>query len=168
MERAFSFYSVYYHQGDVDTNYNIWQVQTFSILFDALYVSGNQSKAAMVATYVLSLCQGVIDSKSWKYELARGRSFYPNLDTVEIACGLDALADGIHVARRITDSRLEVFERQAKNAVYFLQWAQQQVPAEVSVGRGGLGYGGVSVLEQRLDVTGHAISALTKLSSPIS
>jgi hypothetical protein len=31
------------------------------------------------------------------------------------------------------------------------------------MGRGGLGYGGVQVLEQRLDVTGHAISALTKV-----
>jgi len=31
------------------------------------------------------------------------------------------------------------------------------------VGNGGLGYGGIQVFEQRLDVTGHAISALVKL-----
>ena len=31
------------------------------------------------------------------------------------------------------------------------------------VGSGGLGYGGIQVFEQRLDVTGHAISALVKL-----
>jgi hypothetical protein len=113
------------------------------------------------------MCEDIIQSKSWKYELARGQSFYPNLDTIEIACGLDALADGMRVARATADARLEAFERQAKNAVSFLQWAQEQVPPNVAVGRGGLGYGGVTVLEQRLDVTGHAISALTKLASHI-
>lgn len=163
MQRAFSFYSGYYHQGDADINYNIWQAQAFSLLFKAHLVSGNQPEAALVATYVLSLCEDVINSKSWKYELARGRSFYPNLNTVEISCGLDALADGIHVARITEDERLLLFEKHASNAVVFLQWIQDQVPVDVAIGRGGLGYGGLVVLEQRLDVTGHAISALTKL-----
>jgi hypothetical protein len=47
-------------------------------------------------------------------------------------------------------------------AVDFLEWSQNQVPLD-GFGRGGLGFGGVLVLEQQLDVTGHAISALTKL-----
>jgi hypothetical protein len=172
VERAFRFYEDYYHQGGdhVDTNYNIWQVQAFAGLFDALLAAtggddggDNQALATRVAAHVLLMCQDIIQSKAWKYELARGCSFYPNLDTIEIACGLDALADGMRVARRTGDVRLEVMERHATNAVQFLQWAQEQVPPNVSVGRGGLGYGGVTVLEQRLDVTGHAMSALTKL-----
>ena len=165
MQRAFSFYSGYYHQGGTDINYNIWQAQAFSLLFKAQLASGNQPEAAKVAPYILTLCEDVISSKSWKYELARGRSFYPNLSTVEISCGLDALADGINVARITEDERLELLEKHASNAVEFLQWIQDQVPVDVTIGLGGLGYGGVVVLEQRLDVTGHAISALTKLST---
>ena len=165
MERAFGFYSAYYHHGNTDINYNIWQAQAFSKLFFAFMDKDDRSRARAVAKFVVDLCEDVINSKSWKYELARGRSFYPNLNTVEIACGLDALADGIHVARMAQDERLEVLERHASNAITFLQWIQDQVPKDVTIGHGGLGYGGAVVLEQRLDVTGHAISALTKLDS---
>ena len=163
MERAFVFYSDLYQQGNAAINYNIWQIQAFSRLFHVLLHHDNFKKAEPIASYVLNLCEGVITSKAWKYELARGQSFYPNLDTVEIACGLDALADGIGVAKALYDSRLESFRIRAKDAVYFLEWSHDQVPTDVSVGRGGLGYGGVLVLEQRLDVTGHALSALSKL-----
>ena len=52
----------------------------------------------------------------------------------------------------------------ATNAVYFLEWVQAQVPESCTVGKGGLGYGGLQVFEQRLDVTGHAVSALVKLA----
>ena len=56
-----------------------------------------------------------------------------------------------------------MFQMHARNAVYFLEWSQDQVADDCVVGKGGLGYGGIQVLEQRLDVTGHAISALMKL-----
>jgi len=163
MEQAFEFYSSYYHQHNTDTNYNIWQIQAFSRFFQILNGKGNQAKAELVGTYVVELCQEVVNSKAWKYELARGQSFYPNLNTVEIACGLDALSDGIDVARSLQSDILELLEMRAQNAVDFLEWAQDQLPADATVGKGGLGYGGTLVLEQRLDVTGHAISALTKL-----
>jgi hypothetical protein len=167
MERAFAFYADFYHQGNVGTNYNIWQVQAFARLFDALREqTSTKQKATCVAKYVLELCRDIVNSKSWKYELARGSSFYPNLETVEIACGLDALVDGIRVALVVEEDDKEqatLFWTRATNAVNFLQWAQDQVPPESTVGRGGLGYGGIQVLEQRLDVTGHAISAVTKL-----
>jgi hypothetical protein len=39
---------------------------------------------------------------------------------------------------------------------------QNQVPLN-DFGCGGLGFGGIQVMEQRLDVTGHAVSALAKL-----
>lgn len=158
MERAFGFYSNYYSQGNTDVNYNIWQIQAFARLYQVL-------KNDSIREYVLEMCMGVLQSKSWKYELARGASFYSNLDTIEIACGLDALADGmVHVAQEQheDDDRLFELQKHTLKAVDFLEWSQDQVPLD-GFGRGGLGFGGVLVLEQRLDVTGHAISALTKL-----
>ena len=113
----------------------------------------------------MDMCQEICASRSWKHELLRGQSFYGNVETVEIACGLDAIAEGIRIAREYEDSTnlAKLFTMHATNALYFLKWAQDQVSDECKVGRGGLGYGGVQVLEQRLDVTGHALSALTKL-----
>ena len=124
----------------------------------------NPIRKQQVAKYVLDLCQEICQSRSWKYQLARGQSFYINLETVEIACGLDALAEGIRVAQaEKAEDLVRMFRMHATNAVYFLKWSQEQIPSNAPVGRGGLGYGGVQVFEQRLDVTGHAISALTKL-----
>jgi hypothetical protein len=159
MIRAFHFYADFYRQGDVDTNYNTWQVQAFSRLFDAL--PHDQYEQSRVAEYVLELCQDIVKSRSWK-ELAKGPSFYPNLDTVEIACGLDAVAEGINIALKIGYETILLFKH-ADNAVCFLKAVQDKVPPEAKVGSGGLGYGGIKILEQRLDVTGHAVGALTKL-----
>lgn len=166
MKRAFDFYSNYYHQENVDTNYHIWQVQAFARLFHVLY-SGNDMErdveAAMnVADYVLEMCTDIYKSTSWK-ELNRGKSFYPNLQTVEIACGLDAIATGIPVAMEMSKrAEAMLLWRNVENAVDYLKAVQDQVSPE-SIGYGGLGYGGIQVLEQRLDVTGHAVSALTKV-----
>eukprot|EP00977_Amphora_coffeiformis_P017328 scaffold5547_cov163-Amphora_coffeaeformis.AAC.8 len=173
MTRAFDFYAKYYHEASPDTNYNIWQIQAFARLSDVLFLRRT------VADYVLTLCQGICESRAWKYELARGRSFYPNLSTLEIACGLDALVDGLTVATAVMEGeqeqnqtrqqqqqqelRLEQLHRNVQHAVVFLEWSLARVPQDAGVGRGGLGYGGVQVFEQRLDVTGHAVSALIKL-----
>lgn len=162
MEQAFDFYSEYYREADVDVNYNIWQALAFSKVYDALPADGVQKKA--VADYVLSLCQEICLSRSWRHQLARGRSFYINLETIEIACGLDAVAEGCRVAQHEQkEDMLRFFQLHTRNAADFLRWAQDQVPSDSPVGRGGLGYGGIQILEQRIDVTGHAISALTKL-----
>ena len=59
---------------------------------------------------------------------------------------------------------LALFQRNARNAVDFLEWAQQLVPHDSPAGQDGFGLGsGSIVLEQRLDVTGHVMSALSKL-----
>jgi hypothetical protein len=106
------------------------------------------------------LSRGIIESHSWKM-LCRGRSFYPNLNSVEIGCGLDALALGMRVVARGDDK--ELLSRYANHAIQYLRHVQDQVRPDAPVGYGGLGYGGIQVLEQRLDVTGHAMSALVKL-----
>jgi hypothetical protein len=173
MSRAFEFYSKLYEKGEMDVNYSIWQVQAFARLYDALTKTKDNSnaddEATLVANYVLNMCQDIVSSRSWK-ELYRGKSFYPNLQTVEIACGLDALTQGIRIASErgqkeddllLLETRL--LQLHANNAVDFLRHVQNLVPKDQVVGFGGLGFGGVQVFEQRLDVTGHAISALTKM-----
>jgi hypothetical protein len=147
LHRALDFYSHYYRTQEPATNYNIWQIQAFARL--------EKTKTPPILEYITEMCHDIVSSKAWKYELARGRSFYPNLQTVEIACGLDALLDGIGAA----DPPPGLWLRQAQNAIDFLRWSLDKVPENV---KGGLGYGGVLVMEQRLDVTGHAMSALTK------
>ncbi len=166
--KAFEFYSGFYYEGNVGINYNIWQIQAFAKLHGSLSLQSpdNNDKLNSIRSYVLDLCDGILNSKAWKYELSRGQSFYPNLQTVEIACGLDSLVDGLRVARSLDEDpelRALRYEINIKNAIYFLQWAQKRVPVESPAGYGGLGYGGVQVFEQRLDVTGHAISAMTKI-----
>jgi hypothetical protein len=49
-------------------------------------------------SYALGVCQEICQSKYWKYQLSWGKSFYVNLQTIEIACCLDALSEGICVA----------------------------------------------------------------------
>ena len=170
MEQAFAFYSSYYYNDEeIDVNYNIWQVLAFAKYYDALVDNNNnddQSKRVEeVQRYVLDMCQEICQSRSWKYQLSRGQSFYPNVEVVEIVCGLDALAEGIRIAQDLLgeEDTTTMFKMHAKRALYFIEWAQSQVSDDCLVGKGGLGYGGVQVFEQRLDITGHAISALIKL-----
>ncbi|OEU09207.1 hypothetical protein FRACYDRAFT_248541 [Fragilariopsis cylindrus CCMP1102] len=207
MKRALRFYRTYYDEGrcngSVDVNYTIWQVQAFSRLFLVLQQKqqqyygndkndkNNDDDVIMndAADYCLDMCNDIIRSPSWKM-LSRGKSFYPNLSTIEIACGLDALVQGTHVAAAVAvavtkihhnqhdvssssstspssennnDSTRLLFMRNIDNAIDFLQWSQDRIPKDSKVGYGGLGYGGFVVMEQRLDVTGHALSAISKL-----
>jgi hypothetical protein len=138
MMNAFHFYSRYYNEEDVDTNFNIWQSIAFSALYDCLENQHENQKE--VAGYVNTLCQEICQSRAWKYQLSRGQSFYANLETVEIACGLDALAEGIRVAKLEKNMELaSQFEKNAANAVQFLGWMQSQVPDSCVVGYGGMG-----------------------------
>jgi hypothetical protein len=100
--------------------------------------------------------------------VSRGRSFYPNLSTVEIACGLDALGMGARVLLLSEgedggDLPISLVARHIDAALDFLVWAQDRVSADAVVGYGGLGHGGYCVTEQRLDVTGHALGAVANL-----
>ena len=205
MKRALRFYRTYYDEGrcngSVDVNYTIWQVQAFSRLFLVLqqkqqqyYDENNNNNDDEIimndaADYCLDMCNDIIRSPSWKM-LSRGKSFYPNLSTIEIACGLDPLVQGTRVAVAVAvavtkihhnqhdvssssstlpssenknDYTRLLFMRNIDNAIDFLQWSQDRIPKDSKVGYGGLGYGGFVVMEQRLDVTGHALSAISKL-----
>ena len=158
MKRALKFYSNYWTtEEDVGLNFNIWQIQAFSRLFQ------NDLTCTDASSYTTFLCQDLARSLTWKM-LSRGKSFYPNLQTVEIAIGMDAIMEGISTALIVTnDADVPVFCRCACNAVDFLETIQSQVQKDSLVGFGGLGYGGLTVMEQRLDVTGHAVHALIKM-----
>jgi len=141
MDKAFAFYSNYYYtEDDVDINYSIWQVLCFSKYHDILSIDSNNNqhvkiRLAEVKKYILDMCQEICQSRSWKYQLSRGQSFYKNIETVEIACGLDALAEGIRINRQEDTKDAEeldkLFTMHAKNALYFIQWTQDQVSNEL-------------------------------------
>ena len=208
MIRALHYYRRYYEDGvrdgTIDVNYTIWQTQAFSRLFLILHQDRNEHETMVAAAtiaaaeYCLDMCNAIIRSPSWKI-LSRGTSFYSNLSsTLEIACGLDALIQGIRVAYHyqqyystnddtITDSHnyhdcYRLFARNIENAIDYLEWSQNlgipdnnnnnnnnddhDSPKEMKIGYGGLGYGngGIQMTEeQRLDITGHAVSALVKV-----
>lgn len=190
VQRAFLFYSDYYRHGNVDWRYTSffgnWQVQCFAKLFDALrqeekkqtpevaVISSEEKKskhqssvtAAAVADYVLELCDSIVASGPWQL-LREGD--YMNLSTVEIACGLEALAEGCRLALELhsesvssnASGKVTEYWPFVESAIKFLAAVQNKVP-EGGIGSGGLGYG-LLVSEQRLDVTGHAVNALIKV-----
>jgi hypothetical protein len=185
LRRAFRFYSDYYfHQGTAkDANYSIWQIQAFTRLLRLLRsrqpktvgsISTNNDNddddlLQSIGSFVVALAETVLGSNAWKYQLARGPSFYANLNTIEIACGLDALGDiaMLDMAELTTksESLVQIGPQRVGEAVRFFEWTLSKVPPEAVRGTGGLGFGGTVVREQRLDVTGHALSALIKLQS---
>ena len=161
-KNALGFYSELYKNGDVDVNYNIWQVQAFSRLFRIFHTQYDVDES-LCADYCISLCQDIVNSGSWRM-LGRGRSFYPNLQTVEIVVGLDALMEGMSIARvKSLDNEIQRFEMNARNAICFVIFSKDQIDASALVGRGGLGFGGLTIMEQRLDVTGHAVHGFVKI-----
>ena len=163
LERAYIFYCDYYHEERPDVNFNIWHIISLSRFYDVLGRRGRSDQATFVAQHVLDMCRDIVHSRAWK-ELKQGQRFYANLNTVEIVCGLDAIAEGIRLASAIgDDDTAALLKRNAMNAVYFVEWSQSLVPKDSPVGFGGLVFGGTQVIEQRLDVTGHALSALVKL-----
>jgi hypothetical protein len=183
VQQAFLFYSGFYRGGQVSERYTSffgnWQVQCFAKLYKVLKEKGKPATlksdesshpawlpdapsvtASLVSMYIFELCDAIVDSTSWKI-LNRGR--YELLSTVEIACGLEALAEGTEIAIQSNDmKRSSRYWQSIEKATRLLRAVQDQVSTE-SVGYGGLGYG-LSMSEQRLDVTGHAVNALIKVS----
>ena len=179
---AFEFYRDYYEKGrqenTIDVNYSVWQIQAFARLASALQRHNDHSQEIPdtlkhhVFVYCMSMCQDILQSPAWKL-VSRGNSFYPNLSTIEIACGLDALCQGYRVLLEDSSPQREdydglefSFTKHIDAALEFLKWSQDQIPQDSLVGKGGLGHGGYWVKEQRIDVTGHAIGAVSNLILP--
>jgi hypothetical protein len=180
VQHAFLFYSDFYRQGYVSDRYTSffgnWQVQCFSKLFDVLEREEVKRTSideivtlSVVADYIFELCDAIIESDPWRL-LRKGE--YAELSTVEIACGLEAIADGCRIALELysesvsldsaAQERLTRYWQYVESAVQFLSSVQNAVPVGAAVGSGGLCYT-LDVPEQRLDVTGHAVNALIKV-----
>lgn len=163
MKLAFQYYSSLYFNEEVDRNYPIWQIQAFARFYHILKKEKDNDSNA-VATYVISLCDDINSSVSWKM-LNRGPSFYPNLQTIEIACGLDCLTEGLRIVKHEDEDKVRYYQRSIQNAIEYLHHMQNQIPESATIGKGGLGDSGTYIQSQRIDVTGHSIHGLVKLLS---
>ncbi len=79
---------------------------------------------------------------------------------VEVACGLEGLADAYAIAALSEDRRTGDYRRYILTAVDFLMRAQR-ITGCTDRERGGFG-ASLAVREQRIDVTGHVASGLIK------
>jgi len=79
---------------------------------------------------------------------------------VEVACGLEGLADALAVAISTQDRRTAEYRRCIRIALAFLVRAQRTTGGTARE-RGGFG-GSLRSREQRIDVTGHVASGFIK------
>jgi hypothetical protein len=178
VERALTYYESYYRNYHPDLNYHIWQLQacqrycSYYLDNDPTPSDDNIGTVAVPAAdtiqqrqltqqYLEDMTKDLVSSRLWAHDLAKGPSFYPNISTLPVVCGLDTLVDVWWLMKNDANKRMSLdhdFPRLLEGALRYLTWAQVRSP------NGGLGYGGWSNDdEQRLDVSGHAVSALSKL-----
>ena len=174
IEKSFEFYfNYYYYSEDVDINYNIWQILAFCQVPRCTQQRSNEERGCqeVYCGHVPRDIHHEVGStnsfvgKVFMLILKRSKLHVVSMQEEKGTGIVGGIAEGIRIAREYEDSAdlAKLFTMHATNALYFLKWAQDQVSDDCTVGKGGLGYGGVQVMEQRLDVTGHALSALSKL-----
>jgi hypothetical protein len=156
VERSFAHYKhAYYDQGGVRPDFLVffanWQSQAGRLLFEA---TTRPKVKDLVRTFLFELHDLVIE-----------RGFYdcvarqPEVQAcVEVACGLEGLADAYAVATSSQDRRTEGYRRCVLTALGFLMRAQRTADCTARE-RGGFG-GSLTMREQRIDVTGHVASGL--------
>jgi hypothetical protein len=158
VERGFSYYDThYYRRGRVTEDILVffanWQSQACRLLFEC---TRNAALAQDVAAYVFRMHDEIID-----------RGFYEDVErhptgqvAVEVACGLEGLNDAYAVARSSGNERAERYRRCICTGLAYLLELQRTRDGTARE-RGGFG---MSLTEraQRIDVTGHATSALVK------
>lgn len=159
MTRALKYYESYYRKYQPDVNYHVWQLQAFGRYYNCFgATTGDHIVLPVARQYVNELTMDLLSSRLWSCDLAKGPSFYPTISTLPVVCGLDSLMDVLWLANDEDERMLRIDESLLiDRAVRYLTWLQER-----SV-NGGLGYGGWTNNEQRLDVSGHALSALSKV-----
>jgi hypothetical protein len=158
VERSFDHYKrAYYDRGRVQPDVLVffanWQSQAGRLLFEA---TTKQRLKDLVPAFLFELHDLVIE-----------RGFYDRmtrhpeaLACVEVACGLEGLADAYAIATRRQDRRTENYRRCVLTALDFLMRAQRTSGC-TGRERGGFG-GSLAIREQRIDVTGHVASGFMK------
>jgi hypothetical protein len=158
VERGFAHYKrAYYDQGRVQPDVLVffanWQSQAGRLLFE---VTTKPEVKDLVRAFLFELHDRVIAS-----------GFYDCVERqpetqacVEVACGLEGLADAYAIASSSADRRTGEYRRCILTALSFLMRAQRTTGC-TDRERGGFG-GSLTIREQRIDVTGHVASGFIK------
>jgi hypothetical protein len=158
VERGFAYYKRgYYDQGlvapDAMVFFANWQSQTGRPLFEA---TSRPETKDLVRAFLFELHDRVIESGFYDRVARRPE----RQACVEVACGLEGLADAYTVAVATRDRRTAEYRRCIGIALAFLVRAQRTTGCTARE-RGGFG-GSLTSREQRIDVTGHATSGFIK------
>jgi hypothetical protein len=158
VERSFAHYQhAYYDRGRVQPAFLVffanWQSQAGRLLFEA---TTKAQVKDLVHAFLFELHDRVIES-----------GFYDRVAhepeaqaCVEVACGLEGLADAYAIAALSQDPRVRDYRRCILTALGFLMRAQRTTGC-TDRERGGFG-GSLAIREQRIDVTGHVASGFIK------
>jgi hypothetical protein len=158
VERGFTYYKRgYYDQGlvapDAMVFFANWQSQTGRPLFEA---TSRPEVKDLVRAFLFELHDRVIESGFYD-----GVARRPERQAcVEVACGLEGLADAYAVVLSSQDRRTAEYRRCVGIALAFLVRAQRTTGCTARE-RGGFG-GSLTSREQRIDVTGHVASGFIK------
>jgi hypothetical protein len=156
--RGFSYYDAhYFRRGRVGDDLLIffanWQSQACRFLFECTPTASIKHE---LECYVFGMHDRIID-----------RGFYRDVEirparqaSVEVACALEGLNDAYSVARALDDERAERYCRCICTGLKYLLTLQCTDSGSARE-RGGFGVS-LSERAQRIDITGHAASALMK------
>jgi hypothetical protein len=158
VERGFEHYKRgYYDRGLLDPDLLVffanWQSQAGRALFAA---TSRPEVKDLVRAFLFELHDRIIGSGFYD-RVAR----WPEAQAcVEVACGLEGLADTYAIAALSPDPRTADYRRCIKTALGFLVRAQRTTDC-TDRERGGFG-GSLTSREQRIDITGHVASGFIK------
>lgn len=158
VERGFAHYKrAYYDRGRVEPDLLVffanWQSQAGRLLFEA---TTKPKVKDLVRAFLFELHDLVIESGFYDRV-----AHQPEAQAcVEVACGLEGLADAYAIAASIKDRRMEPYRRCVLTALGFLMRAQRTTGC-TDREQGGFG-GSLAIREQRIDVTGHVASGFIK------
>jgi hypothetical protein len=158
VERGFAYYKRdCYDRGlvapDAMVFFANWQSQTGRPLFET---TSRPEMKGLVHTFLFELHDRVIESGFYDRVARRPE----RQACVEVACGLEGLADAYAVAVASHDQRRDKYRRCVGIALDFLVRAQRTTGCTARE-RGGFG-GSLTSREQRIDVTGHVASGFIK------
>jgi hypothetical protein len=158
VERSFAHYKrAYYDRGRVQPDFLVffanWQSQAGRLLFEA---TRKPKVKDLVRAFVFELHDQVIESGFYDRVARRPEA----QACVEVACGLEGLADAYAIAASGQDRRAGEYRDCILTALDFLMRAQRTTGC-TDRERGGFG-ASLAIREQRIDVTGHAASGFIK------
>jgi hypothetical protein len=158
VERAFAYYKRdWYDRGLVDAEAMVffanWQSQAGRALFAT---TSRREIRDLIRVFLFELHDRVIESGFYDRVVKRPE----RQACVEVACGLEGLADAYAIAVATHDRRAGQYRAAIGATLDFLVLAQR-ITGSTDRERGGFG-GSLASREQRIDVTGHAASGFMK------